>query len=107
MGDERPSSEIVLYPRGNGSPPLEVRLDGETVWLTHAQMAKLFQATSQNITMYLKAVFAEGELDKAATCKDYLQVRQERRRQVSRNLRHHNRGSARSGRSKRRRNEQD
>jgi hypothetical protein len=54
---------------------LEVRLDGDTVWLTQAQMAELFQTTPQNITLHLKAIFAEGELDEVATCKDYLQVR--------------------------------
>jgi hypothetical protein len=68
---------------------LEVRLDGDTVWLTQAQMAELFQTTPQNITLHLKAIFAEGELDEVATCKDYLQVRQEGKRQVSRALRHY------------------
>jgi hypothetical protein len=49
-----------------------VRLDGETVWLTQAQMAELFQTTPQNITLHLKAIYSEGELNEAATCKDYL-----------------------------------
>jgi hypothetical protein len=40
-------------------------------------MAELFQTTPQNITLHLKAIFAEGELTESATCKDYLQVRQE------------------------------
>jgi hypothetical protein len=52
-------------------------------------MAELFQTTPQNITLHLKAIFAEGELDEVATCKDYLQVRQEGKRQVSRALRHY------------------
>jgi hypothetical protein len=47
------------------------------LWLTHAQIAELFQTTPQNVTLHLKAIFAEGELDEGATCKDYLQVRQE------------------------------
>jgi hypothetical protein len=89
MSDE-PSGQILLYPRDGGVPALEVRLDGETVWLTQARMADLFQTTPQNITLHLKAIFAEGELDESATCKDYLQVRQEGERQVSRNLRHYN-----------------
>lgn len=89
MSDRQPSGEILLYPRGDGSPSLEVRLDGETVWLTQAQMADLFQTTPQNITLHLKAIFAERELDEAATCKDYLQVRQEGKRQVNRKLRHY------------------
>lgn len=85
-----PSGEIILYPRSDGTPALEVRLDGETVWLTQAQMAGLFQTSPQNMTMHLKAIFAEGELDETATCKDYLQVRQEGMRQVTRTLRHYN-----------------
>jgi hypothetical protein len=86
---DKPSGEIILYPRVEGAPALEVRLDGETVWLTQAQMAELFQTTPQNITLHLKAIYSEGELNEAATCKDYLQVRQEGNRQVSRALRHY------------------
>ena len=52
-------------------------------------MAELFQTTPQNMTLHLKAVFAEGELAEAATCKDYLQVRSEGSRDVSRLLRHY------------------
>ncbi len=84
-----PSGEIILYPSGDGTPVLEVRLDGETVWLTQAQMAALYQTTPQNITLHLKAIYDEGELDAVATCKEYLQVRQEGNRKVSRLLRHY------------------
>lgn len=87
---KQPQGEILFYPRENGALALQVRLDGETVWLTQAQMADLFQTTPQNITLHLRAIYAEGELDEAATCKDYLQVRQEGTRQVSRALRHYN-----------------
>lgn len=87
---EKPSGEIILYPGGSGEPTIEVRLDGDTVWLTQAQMAELFQTTPQNITLHLKAIFAEGELTEEATCKEYLQVRQEGKRRVERNLRHYN-----------------
>jgi len=53
-------------------------------------MAELFQTTPQNITLHLKAIYEEGELAEAATCKDYLQVRAEGARQVQRALRHYN-----------------
>jgi hypothetical protein len=82
-------SQVVLYRTEDARTRIEVRLEGGTVWLTQAQMADLFQTTPQNITLHLKAVFAEGELEEAATCKEYLQVRQEGSRQVSRNLRHY------------------
>lgn len=85
---EKPGGEIILYQRGN-APVIEVRLDGDTVWLTQAQMAELFQTTPQNITLHLKTIYADGELLEAATCKDYLQVRHEGNRQVNRNLRHY------------------
>jgi len=52
-------------------------------------MAELFQVTPQNVTMHIKAIYEEGELEEAATCKDYLQVRKEGKREVSRTLRHY------------------
>jgi hypothetical protein len=64
-------------------------LDDETLWLTQAQIAELFETTPQNVTLHLKAIFAEGEVSEAATCKDYLQVRQEGGREVTRRLRHY------------------
>jgi hypothetical protein len=87
---DQPTGEVLLYSRDDSAPDLQVRLDGDTVWLTQAQMADLFQTTPQNITLHLKTIFAEEELSEAATCKDYLQVRLEGKRQVSRTLRHYN-----------------
>src|SRR5206468_11261697 len=55
-----------------------------------ALMAELFQTTPQNITLHLRAIYAERELSEAATCKDYLQVRSEGGRQIQRSLRHYN-----------------
>lgn len=84
------TGEFLLYQTEDGSSRIQCRFEGETIWLTQAQLAELFQTTPQNITLHLKAVFAEGELNEMATCKDYLQVRQEGGREVSRNLRHYN-----------------
>jgi hypothetical protein len=85
-----PGSSLVLYRSQDDLTRIEVRLEGGTVWLTQAQMAELFQTTPQNITLHLKAIYAEGEHDEGATCKDYLQVRPEGGRQVNRSLRHYN-----------------
>src|SRR3546814_13441427 len=74
---------------GGGGGGIRVLLAGETVWLTQAQIAELYQTTPQNITQHLKAIYAEGELEEAATCKPYLQVRQEGGRAVSRNTKHY------------------
>ena len=59
-------------------------MGNETVWLTQAQMAKLFETTPQNITLHIKNVYAEQELDADSTCKDFLQVREEGNRKIKR-----------------------
>lgn len=81
--------EILLYQTEDGGTRLDCRFDDGTIWLTQAQIAELFQTTPQNVTLHLKAIFEEGELQEAATCKEYLQVRQEGIREVSRQLRHY------------------
>jgi hypothetical protein len=68
-------NEIVLYQPDN-SLQLEVRLEDETVWLSQAQMAELFQTTRNNITMHISNVFKEGELEKKVSCKDFLHITQ-------------------------------
>ncbi|GAB7026056.1 RhuM family protein [Geotalea toluenoxydans] len=59
---EKPSGEIILYPSGNGEPTIEVRLDGDTVWLSQDQMAALFGKAKSTINEHIKNIFAEGEL---------------------------------------------
>lgn len=82
--------EFILYQTEDGRTRLEVRFEAETAWLTQAQMAELFQTTPQNITLYIRAIYEEGELIEPVTCKDCLQVRQEGVRQVERSLKHYN-----------------
>jgi hypothetical protein len=89
MSDSLPNSEIILYQTEDGRTRIQCRFENETIWLTQAQMAELFQTTTQNVTIHLRAIFAEGELVEAATCKDYLQVRTEGGREVSRLLHHY------------------
>ena len=72
-----PSGEILLYQTDDGSTRIEVRMEGDTVWLSQRDMAELFQSTPQNITQHIAAIFEEGELVESATCKDYLQVQTE------------------------------
>ena len=59
---EKPSGDIILYPSGNGEPTIEVRLDGDTVWLSQDQMAALFGKAKSTINEHIKNIFAEGEL---------------------------------------------
>ncbi|MDP1590998.1 MAG: virulence RhuM family protein [Prosthecobacter sp.] len=90
MSDEPlPNSEIILYQTEDGRTRIQCRFENETLWLTQAQIAELFETTPQNVTLHLRGIFAEGELVEAATCKDYLQVRLEGGREVSRKLRHY------------------
>lgn len=84
-----PQTSIILYQTEDGRTRVQCRFEDGTLWLTQAQIAELFQTTAQNVTLHLKAIFAEGELVEEATCKDYLQVRREGTREVSRNLRHY------------------
>lgn len=84
------SGELVLYRTEDGRARLVVRFEDETVWLTQASIAELFQTTPQNITLHLKSIYAQRELSEEATCKSYLQVRREGSRDVRRELRHYN-----------------
>lgn len=84
------NSQIIIYTTETGETKLDVRLENETVWLTQKLMAELFQTTPQNITIHLKNIYEEGELDEAATCKDFLQVGKEGGRRVERNQKFYN-----------------
>ncbi len=77
-------SEILLYQSPDKRTRIDVRLDGETVWLSQAQMAELFQTTKQNISQHVKKVFEEMELDPSSTVKQYLTVQAEGGRDVQR-----------------------
>jgi len=81
---EHGRGEILLYETEDGRTRVECRFADETLWMSQALMAELFQTTPQNVTLHLKAPYAEGEIGEASTCKDYLQVRPEGSRQVRR-----------------------
>lgn len=88
-GYSEPSPGQILVYKDAGLN-IQVRLDGQTVWLTQLQMAELFQTTPQNITLHIQSIYEDGEQTVLATCKEYLQVRQEGGRQVQRVLKHYN-----------------
>lgn len=83
-------SQILIYNDENGRTKLDVRLENETVWLTQKLMADLFQTTVPNISMHLKSIFDEGELDERATIKDFLIVQTEGNREVERSQKFYN-----------------
>ena len=84
------TGQLVLYRTEDGRTRVSCRFEGDSAWLTQAAIADLFQTTPQNITLHIGAIYQEGELREDATCKEYLQVRQEGGRQVSRRLKHYN-----------------
>jgi len=90
MMDEEHKGEIIIYQAENGKTKIDVRLEDGNVWLTQKMMADLFQTTPQNITIHLKNVFEEGELQEGSTCKEFLQVRNEGKRPVERKQKFYN-----------------
>jgi hypothetical protein len=92
MNDHLPvnNSQFLIYQTENGETKIDVRFQDETVWVTQKAMAELFQVKPQNITMHLKNIYAEGELEKEATCKEFLQVQTEGKRQVKRKQKFYN-----------------
>lgn len=75
---------IVIYQDSKGNVELKADVEKETIWGSQAQIAGLFETTPQNITLHLKAIYGEKELDKSATCKKSLQVQMEGKRSVER-----------------------
>lgn len=64
-------NEIILY-HPDSTLSLDVRVENETVWLTQAQMTELFQTTRNNITLHIRNIFKEGELEESSVCKESL-----------------------------------
>ncbi len=80
--------QLIIFEAEAGQ--VEVRLEGETVWLSQAQMAELFTTSTDNIGLHIKNIYKEQELQESATTEDFSVVRQEGRRQVRRTLKHYN-----------------
>lgn len=83
-------TDILIYQLEDGKTKIDVRLENETVWMTQKAIAELYQTTPQNITLHIKNIYEEGELEENSTCKNYLQVQNEGNRKVQRNSRHYN-----------------
>jgi hypothetical protein len=84
-----PSGEFLLYQTEDGHTRVECRFEDDTIWLTQAQMAELFQVSVPNVNLHLKALYEEGELSADATIKSYLIVRTEGTREVRREVQHY------------------
>ncbi len=84
------NNDLLIYQTKDGKTKIDVRLENETVWMTQKAIAELYQTTPQNITLHIKNIYEEGELEENSTCKNYLQVQTEGNRRVQRNSRHYN-----------------
>ena len=80
-----PNSEITIYETEDGKVKIEVYFANENLWLSQRLMAELFECSTDNISLHLKNIYKEGELDEAATTEEFSVVRQEGNRQVRRN----------------------
>nr|WP_298154387.1 RhuM family protein [uncultured Pseudoxanthomonas sp.] len=77
---------LILYTTDDGRSRIQLRADQQTVWLSQAEMAELFETSKQNISLHLKNVFDDNELDSVATVKESLTVQTEGGREVRRPL---------------------
>ena len=80
---------IIQYQTEDGVTVIRLQARDGDVWLSQAEIAELFQVTPQAVTQHIRAIYEDGELEEAATCNDYLQVRTEGKREVSRRIAHY------------------
>ena len=90
MNPSGQSNAFLIYQDDNGISNVNVRFEGEDVWLAAEQLQMLFQASRQDIAYHIEQIYADGELSREATCKKILQVRQEGTRSVKRSFAHYN-----------------
>lgn len=82
--------KILIYQNEKGDTKIDVYFEDDNIWLSQKNLAKLYQTSSQNITMHIKNIYSDGELIENATCKEFLQVQNEGRRQIERQIKHYN-----------------
>ncbi len=83
-------SSIEIFLSADKVVELHVKLEDDTVWLTQAQIVDLFQSSKANISEHVKHIFAEGELEREPTVRNFRTVQKEGKRQVSREIEHYN-----------------
>lgn len=71
-------SDLILYTTEDGASRIQLRADGQTIWLTQAEMAELFDVTTDNISLHLKNIFSDKELEPERTTEESSVVRPER-----------------------------
>lgn len=84
------NGDIIIYQTDNGLTKIDVKVQNETVWLSQQQMAELYDTTKQNISLHIKNIFDENELNENSTVKEFLTVQKEGNRNVERNVKFYN-----------------
>ena len=87
---EKRNQAFLIYQDDNGIARVNVRFEGEDVWLPVEQIIELFDTSQQDVSYHIKQIYKEGELDAERTHKKFLLVRQEGNRSVRRNMSHYN-----------------
>lgn len=93
MGDKKnlkPEGQFLVYPAEDGRLKIDVRFDGDTVWLSLNQLSELFQRDKSVISRHIKNVLDEGELGAQATVAKYATVQNEGGREISREIEYFN-----------------
>ncbi|EIX7809392.1 virulence RhuM family protein [Salmonella enterica] len=85
-----PAGEFVMFASGDGRVRVECRFESDTIWLSQASMADLYDKDVRTINEHLINIFSEGELGQNSTIRKFRIVRQEGKRQVSREIDHYN-----------------
>ena len=83
-------NNIMIYNLEDGKTKINVKLENETVWLSQQQMAELYDTTKQNISLHIKNIFDENELNENSTVKEFLTVQKEGNRNVERKVKYYN-----------------
>ena len=84
------NGDIIIYQTDDGLTKIDVKIENETVWLSQQQMAELYGTTKQNISLHIKNIFDEKELNENSTVKEFLTVQKEGNRNVERNVKFYN-----------------
>ncbi|MEA2113256.1 MAG: virulence RhuM family protein [Patescibacteria group bacterium] len=84
------NKQIIIYESDKGQPKIEVRIEGETVWLTQAQLVELFKSSKANISEHIKNIYLEKELTPESTVRKFRTAQKEGGREVSRDIEHYN-----------------
>ena len=79
----------MIYQNEKGDTKVDVLFQDGNIWMTQASIAELYQTKPQNITQHIKHIYEDGELDENRTCKEYLQVQTEGKRQIKRHTKHY------------------